>query len=298
MVERRQVIRQIASSYDGPFIAVAEFEAFVQIWDLRSYNRVSAFETTLDFGGRRLAISRDGAHCAVGAYHVHGVALYDARNGAELWRRKDLKKVQRLRISLADNAIFCGFSDKSARFLDLVTGGSELLVQGTDDVLESPYDDVRVIDGSGRDYVLADANYKQRAQLRRRSFAALDFAFGPGRLCISESAGTVRCFDISSSIQLWEYRPGIGMHALHLAYNEFSETFAAIIWPYEKGGDHRVVNLDSISGQVVNDIVIQGSVEFGFCLKGSVLLSSDGSVRDSATGDVRAVLDYFPISES
>lgn len=93
VVERRKLIRQIACSHDGPIVAVAEFERFVQIWNVESQRCIAKVETTLDFGGRRLAITRDGLGCVVGAYHVHGVALYETKSGTEVWRRKDLKGI-------------------------------------------------------------------------------------------------------------------------------------------------------------------------------------------------------------
>jgi hypothetical protein len=53
-------IRHISTSLSGHTIALAEFEKRVQIFDINSLHIISEFDTVLDFGGQRLAISEDG----------------------------------------------------------------------------------------------------------------------------------------------------------------------------------------------------------------------------------------------
>ena len=65
-------IRQLAASQTGRLLAAAEFERFVHLYDLSTLERLRTLETSLDFGGRRLAISNDGNTVIAGAYHVHG----------------------------------------------------------------------------------------------------------------------------------------------------------------------------------------------------------------------------------
>ncbi len=294
MVERRQLIRHLSTSYDGTVIAAAEFEHHVQIWDIESHTRIAEFETTLDFGGRRLAISRDGKSCAVGAYRVHGVALYDTESGMELWRRKDLKKVQNIRASIDGNRLWCGFEGKAFQPLNINTGLSKSSLRGVKDIFESVYDDLLVVDRKGRDFKLVDCDDKQVATVPRTTFAALDFAFAPQKIAVSESGGSINCYDISCGERLWEHNPGNGVHALDLAYNEDSGTFVAITWPYQEGGEHQLVNLQAETGESVCAFPIDGSHEFAFCSKGSTLISSDGKLRDTATGEMQGVLRFFP----
>ncbi len=292
MTEHRPVIRHIATSFDGSVIAVAEFERHVQIWDVHSQHRIAAFGTTLDFGGTRLAISRDGRSCVVGAYHVHGIALYDASRGGELWRRKDLKRVQKIRVTIDDQRILCGFDGKSFQTLDLKNGCSEQSFRGVQDFWQSPYDPVIVLDRKGRDYKLATSQNKQIATISRTTFAALDFAFSPRKVCISESGGPVRCFQVTDGALLWQWEPGKGIHVLDLAYNEAQNRFAAITWPYQMGGDRRLVILDPDTGEARTIAPLAGADEHAFCCRGSLLVTSDGKLRDAATAEVLAVLDF------
>jgi len=94
------LIRHFASSWSGSVIAAAEFERTVHVWDVASERHLATFPTIMSPGGTRLAVTPDGKTCIAAAYHVEGIAGYAASTGAEVWRRKDLKKTQTLRVSL------------------------------------------------------------------------------------------------------------------------------------------------------------------------------------------------------
>jgi outer membrane protein assembly factor BamB len=294
MRKRRPVIRHIAASYDGSVVAVAEFERHVQTWDVVHRRRTAAFETTFEFGGSRLAISHSGKHCVAGAWRQHGIALYDVVSGAELWRRRDLQQVQTIHISKNDQHVLCGFEAGIVERLDLATGRSIESRRGVHDVWESPHDSVVVFVTRERDYQLANAACDLITSLPRTTFAALDFAFGLKKLCISEATGSVRCFDVGNGEQLWEHDPGQGVHAVNLGYNEFADEFAAITRTYQKGGEHQLKTFDPATGRVSATYPIRDALKFAFCCKGSLLLSSDGKLRETATGDVCDALDFFP----
>jgi hypothetical protein len=266
----------------------------VQIWELESQTRIAEFETTLDFGGTRLAISRDGKHCAVGAYHIHGVALYNTNDGTELWRRKDLKKVQKIRASVDGQRLLCGFEGKSFERLNMNNGRSKPSLRGVKDMFESVYDDLVIVDRKKRDFKIVNADNKQIATVPRTTFAALDFAFAPQKIAISESGGSINCYDTNGGQRLWEHNPGYGVHALYLTYNEFTERFSAITWPYQQGGQHQLIALNAEAGERETAFSINGAHEFAFCRKGSTLISSDGEVRSTATGEVQGILAFFP----
>lgn len=285
-------IRHITTSFDGSMIAIAEFEHHVQTWSLDSCTRHAAFETTLDSGGNRLAISRNGEFCAVGAYHVHGIALYEAKTGTEVWRRKDLKKVQDIRISLDGERLLCGFENKSFEVLNIRNGRSKPSYRGVKKLWESPYEPVLLFDRNGRDYRLATEDNQQIATIPRQTFAALDCAFSPNKVCISESGGPITCFNVSTGEQLWQFDCGRGIHALDISYNETSQQFVAVTWPYERGGDHELVTINAESGSGECVQAITGACEFGFCHKGSLLVTSEGEIRDTATGEVVSQLEF------
>jgi hypothetical protein len=70
--------------------------------------------------------------------------------------------------------------------------------------------------------------------------------------------------------------------------------FAAITWPYQQGGVHQLVTLHPDDGEAVLRTAINGAHELAFCSQGSMLITSDGKIRSTATGEVEAVLNFFP----
>src|SRR4051794_19045303 len=155
MGHQATAIRQLATSWTGRVIAAAEFERTVHLYDLATQERLRTIETTLDFGGQRLAVSNDGRRVIVGAYHVHGIAAYSCDTGAELWRRKDLKKVQHLNFNGDDSRVLCCFDSGPCESLNTQTGQSGKSLRGVRGAWESPYAPVRFLERSGG-YTIAD----------------------------------------------------------------------------------------------------------------------------------------------
>src|ERR1700743_3832223 len=123
-------IHHLAASPDGFLLAAAEVKSIVHLWDLNSLARLRTFETTLDAGGSRLAVSHDGGLLAVGAYQRYGIAAYRSSDGSELWRRKDLKKGQGIRFSYNCARIVCCLDGSASERLDPLTGESGKTLRG------------------------------------------------------------------------------------------------------------------------------------------------------------------------
>ena len=68
----------------------------------------------------------------------------------------------------------------------------------------SPHADVMLLETRSRGYVIRGA---KDSRLPNLSFALLDAAFGPDRLCLSEAGGPVRCVDCRSGSEIWRYVP-------------------------------------------------------------------------------------------
>ncbi|MEM7279568.1 MAG: WD40 repeat domain-containing protein [Pseudomonadota bacterium] len=297
MIQRAPYIRHLACSYDGDLVAAAESTGFVQIWNVQSAAQTARFKTTLDFGGNRLAISRDGQHLAAGAYHDHGLTLYSTQDGKELWRRTDLKQIQDVRISMDDAVVICGHGGDCCEMLDITSGESEQSLHPVEDLLQSAYEDIAIVDGGrSNHYMLTDFAFQKIAQVARTSFAALDFAFAPHLICVTESGVLVRCYGTADGRELWRYDPGSrdGVHVITLAYNEPEDSFVGIALPYKHGGDRRLVVIRAKSGQFVSAVTLGTFSKAVFCCKGSVLLTSDGILRASLTGEQQGTLTFFP----
>src|SRR5689334_2488504 len=139
MIEPSRWIRHLAAASMTERIAAARFEREVAIWDLSTRQRTSAFDTVLDFGGRRLALTPDGSRCIAGAYSRRGIACYNASNGGLVWRRPDLTGVQYISVSPDGKRVFCGFGTGPCVVLDVESGETLERWRGVRRVIGSPF---------------------------------------------------------------------------------------------------------------------------------------------------------------
>ena len=282
-------VRQLATSLSGPMVAAGEFEHRVHIWDVVGRKHRASIDTILDFGGHRLAITEDGLLCFAAAYHVEGIAAYSTVDGAVIWRRKELRKVQSIRPAVDGRRLFCAYDAKACHVLECESGRILRTWPGVRGVWESPYEPLTLLEKRG--LVLEAQGGPKVATIARASFAVLSVAFAPGFVCVSESAGPLRCFDTKNGSEIWRATGG-GEHVLDLAFAEHAGGFVGVCWSYERSGPQtlRRFELGSGASTVLADLGPTG--EFGFCLRGSRLLSSDGSLFDTGTGRRTGRLDF------
>ena len=288
------VIRQLAPSWSGPKAALAEEACTVHVCDIVAGTQLTTFNTVLDFGGRRLAITSDGKTVVAGAYYIEGIAGYSTADGTEIWRRKDLKKVQYIRFSLDDDKIYCGFEGKSFAVLRAATGRTITTWRGVKDVWESPFEPIRLVERRSLDLETNDGH--KIASIPRATFGVLSLAFAPSLLCVSESTGPIRCLDTQQGQELWRFALP-EQHFLKVGYNEHAASFVGDCWPYQRGGPDRLYRFEPRSG-AATELGELGSPTCmnptsAFCLRGSTVLLSDGRVLDSATGDLVRKLAGF-----
>jgi WD40 repeat protein len=180
-------IRQIAISPNGRRAALGAFDTAVEIWDLTRPKRISCFDTVLDFGGSRLALSRDGSVVVTADYERRGIAGYDAESGKLIWQRQDLKKVQQLTPSLHTNRIYAGFETGSGCALDGGTGETIFrTLRGVRRFIESPHGPLMFLDQTRPAVIVADDS-RPLFTIKRLTFALLAIAFSPDQIAVSEA---------------------------------------------------------------------------------------------------------------
>ncbi len=287
---RDSAIRHLAVSNSGNVFAAAEFKSAVSIWVLKDQRKIAEFTTVLDFGGSRLAIDGSGERCVAGAYQVNGIWCYNAKDGSVLWKRKDLKRVQRIYMLPSQSEIACGFADGPLHVLRMMDGKTLQTLRGCHSLRISPFEPVQLADKASPELQTLDGS--RIAKFGRESFAILSLAFGHGTIAISEAAGPTRCFDTSQGRLLWRYRPPSGSHSLQLGYNSETRHFLGIEWPYEKGGIKTLLRLAAESGDVLNRFPIGNSIIEAFCASGTRLLSSSGWLLDTSTGKLVGEFEF------
>jgi len=264
------------------------------VWDLSAARLVAEFDACYDFGGKRLAISEDGTRVVAGAYLRYGLAAYAADTGRRLWHRPELKRVQHLALSPDGRLAYCGFDERSNHVLCTRTGDLQGKLRGVADVHCSPFDNVRFFDRKRTCAEVQDTAGARVGSISRLTFAFLAITFAPGLVATSESSGPVRCFDTRNAAELWRYDPPRDSHVLELGYDDRARVLQGIEWPYKRGGVMTLVRWSPEDGTVLAQVPLPPSAEYGFCDRGRLLLTWDGSLLDTATGTVRTKLAFPP----
>lgn len=247
---RASAVREISASSASARIAAALFERTVQIWDLKSGQKVSEFDTVFSFGGRRLALDPSGELCFAAGWAPGkngGVACYEASSGKLLWHRADLAQTQYLTFSNADATLWWVPETGSTFRLNALNGDAVEQIKGIKSIYDSSYGDVRLMEKRTHDYVVTA---KKDFTIARLSFALLDAAIGPDSICICESGGLARCLDLTSGSERWTSDPGKGLHLLRLWYRSEENAFYGVRWEYENGESRIFVRLEGRTGEL------------------------------------------------
>ena len=240
-------------------------------------------------------MSDDGRIAVAGAYQFHGIAAYSVASGSEIWRRKDLKQIQQIVFSHDSSRVFCCFESGPCESLNALSGKSGRSLRGVRGIWVNPFGPVRFLERS-RDYALAGSE-ALIATMPKISFSVLDGAFSPSQVCISEAGGPVRCFDLSSGVEVWHHAPPIGIHFLRLTFCENVQCFAGVSLPYERGGAMQLQFFGHHDGtpSVVADVGTPAEVEF--CWNGNGLVTSQGLLFEVSSGRLIGTLS-FPMHQT
>nr|WP_295934629.1 hypothetical protein [uncultured Dyadobacter sp.] len=284
-------IRHIATSRNGKVIAVAEFERRVQIIDIDNLTVISEFDTILDFGGRRLAISEDGLICLCGSWDRYGICAYETSTGKLIWQRKDLKKVQHIQnLSAHTDQVFAQFEMGPSRSLDIYTGAEIQKFPGIEYLVDAKDVPIDVI-GKGRSILVLDRlTRKTIASVPTRSFAILDIVISDDSFLVSESGGPLSCYDISTGAYKWRIPANKDGHFLRACFHPILEEFVGVSWPFLNGGNKKLKCIDKNTGEITNELVIDCPVETEFALSGQALVTSDRKVIDIQRGSSKSWL--------
>ena len=247
------------------------------MWSYPERGLVSEFETVWDMGGTRLCLVPSELPLLVAAaYHVHGIAGYDATSGSRIWQRRDLKKAQNLcflNLS-ARSLIGVGFEKGPFTLLDPATGRTVCTRRGYKQsaplgggtALLSNRREMRYVEGQE-----LSAGWAQPVQ----SFALLDAAGSPDQVVASEANGPLRAFARNGE-PLWEVKES--EHFVEVVWHEASARWIA----RQLNGKLFAVTTEGSSSEI-------GQTPWGACafLEGAQALAS-------RTGEVIAVPSCDP----
>ncbi len=301
-------VRQLATSDGGSLVAAAEATQRVHIFDLESYSRVAAFETILDFGGRRLALAADGRYCAAGAYIAQGVAVYDAISGRLVWQRKNLKKVQRVQFRKDGSALLASVEGGPTYILDAQTGVTRGTLPKVTDLQQSPFSSTQLACSSGW-YVLRSESGESKIDLRAPgNFCQAAFtprsvvleALEPTGVVVAgarpspqEQLHVIVSCSLADGQSRWRHLLPPGTNIQRLGFAEEAGEVIAVVWSFVSGDDKRLIRLDMDSGSVRHEQPLRGPpYATEFANRGRLLVTSDGDVINIADGIVAGRLSF------
>jgi len=282
----------ISTNYNTSIVAVARsisyecIQARLAVYDLETKYQTPEFAVRYDFGGQRLALSRDDQCCFVGCYNVHGLAAYSAMDGSELWRRKDLKAVQSVDSFPFDDFVFCG-REGVGHLLCTKTGQTIEKLRGVKAVYCSPFGRLVLI--SARSLEVHSPLGTRIGKITRTTFAELDCCFSDSEILVTESGGAVRCFDLASLELLWTYTlQEKGGHFLRLSFNQALGCFVGIHWHYKDSTAPamRIVHFERRTGLVIREVPLGTTSRHTFCLAGSIIFTAELRLVSVETGKV------------
>jgi outer membrane protein assembly factor BamB len=266
--------QQLSIADDAPLVAVGAFDRFVEVWNFETAQVVVRLDTILDFGGKRLFISRDGK-CVVTASYRGGIACYSVSSGYLLWHRKDLKKIQTISRARHSPTVFLGFDEAPCVKLDILSGINLGTVRGVRERVESAFADIAVVDGALPKVV--DLTGSCQFTVHRETFAVLSWAFSPASLVFSEARGQIRCLTLAEGKELWRSKLLGDCHATQVAYCPKLDQFLAVLYSL-LGRNDSLAYFDPDKGNLTDMIDLGKPASIKISNDGRTVITTDGVV--------------------
>ena len=252
--------------------------------------RVSQISSGLDFGGRRLAvITGDQPVVVVGAYYRYGVSTYYASNSQRMWERRDLKRVQSVRIiPSGQESTTIGVGREGAPFLvlDSISGAEVASLRGVRDAFASPDGQLALQELRTGIRLCSLPEWNVIWSKPLESFGVLDAAFGPQGMACSWAGRGVDCFDFKGT-RIWHWDPPEGAHVLRVAWSHPADSWVGVCRPYkgDASASEWLVGIQS-DGKATSYFDLGQPAETEFLDAGRYLVTSDGVVRNIPTGNI------------
>jgi len=286
-------IRELSAARTVPLICAGFVESTVQIWDLLTQQKTGEFAAHFEFGSTNLALHPGGESVVTGISAKRGsIASYKVPNGELIWLRDRLPDPGRIRFSQSGKHVSFSFNTRRIERVDALTGNTTEVLRQIDHYIEGPNGYALTVPSTGSTYLLRK---EHEIPIPKLTFAVLDVAFGPDRLCITESTGPVRCLDYLTGAEHWRYTPLEGSHVLGLHYNRLDDFFYGVVWHYEKGQFRYLARFDAETSQPTR-LRSLSSWEEVFSEATQQLVTSSGEIIDLSSGEIAGEL-AFPRKE-
>lgn len=297
-------VRYVVPSSTGMHVILAAPEHDVEIWNVAAVQRIAAFRTIFDIGGRRLALSEQAGILVAAAYTRYGIAGYAMTTGELLWQRRDIKSSQIISLSPDGSVVYCGLERGPCAVLDVQTGATQQRLRGVKAVADSPFEPVslhetmdlpELVGGSDPLYVKLA---REQPGDKLHPFLILDTAFAPGKVFTTQMDGSLRCFTTQDlpylrAGELWRYDCfQHGWRVFRVAYRPADDCLVGIACAVDdRTAQHKLNTWNVYSGKVERSLFMSNDSRGDFCLAGQVFVGSDRSVISTLDGSMIAKLE-------
>jgi hypothetical protein len=297
---RADYIRQLTSAASSTLVAAAFDTGIVQTWDVRTGQKISEFNTIYDWGGFRLALSRDGTLCAAASWgggKRGGVGCYGVQSSKMLWHRTDIRRTQRVRFAADGRSIYCGMDEGSVMRLSVIDGETLDELFDVEAVHESPCSSHTVmVCLSGVFLAEGDDGFRVprvtftslgRKEPREVPSHLTGIAFGPESFWLAErgAISTLRCIAYTGR-EMWRIEVPKPTMIVELCYRSADRSFYGVECDVESGACCYLVRYSQDGVGVRICPLKTGWGHQGFCLAGDIIVTPPGSVIETASGRI------------
>jgi WD40 repeat protein len=288
--EQYEKIRAIAATFDGDRFAVAEFDRHVQIWHLTE-GLVNKFATDFDAGNKRLSISEGGKHLVVGGYSANRITAFDVDTGRQLWQRKDLKKCGSVKIlNHFNNRVFVKLEKQGTQILDIDTGDTVDQLKGTEFYYENPFAATDLLERSTSFLLEERPKRKTIKSISKKKFAILDATFSKDKVICAYSGNPLEAISLINFEPVWTTT--VVGHFLEIEYSKELDKVLGIRWEYENRSPIFLSYVNINTGEIEKEINLGEPIELEFLKQGTLLLTSQGKLYSTSTGQQIKQFDF------
>ena len=283
-------IRQVATAAasDACFLT-AEFESRVSMWSLTDRTLLAAFDTILDFGGRRLALCGTDWPIVVACAWQGGVRGYEG-DGTQLWQRPEVRQPQRITPLAGGALVAVCAEDGPMQVLDASSGQTVGRVRRLEGFYPSPFADVGIGSAVGHAVLVLTDDWREGWKIPIRA-KMLSGAACPGAFTIADNAGSnigeqssVSCLDLAGDI-LWEWFAPPDVNCNRLAWDTERSEWVGLLHPIHKPQPQTLMRWSAV-GNVLMHEPIGRFHAYAFLPRGKYLVTNDGAVRDTRTTEI------------
>lgn len=279
-------VREVAAAWTSDLLAVANNAEVVKLWHGTTGEFVRGLDgAAYSFGGRRLAITGDGAYVVCGSWE-RGLTTHAAVDGRLVWSRPDLKRVQHVAFTSDGHGVITCPDAGACLVLASRDGSTSRKLPRARGVRTFRATPAILQYHDAKPAIVRDADGAERFKIPTRAFSCVAAAASDAVLAFSEVGGSVRAFALASGLELWKFEPPPKTHVVRMEYSPSLGVFACWLFAYDgKPGQNGIVLLDVQNGRVHR---VQGSEGFGaiegFCQQGTLAIGSQGDLFELPSG--------------